>query len=104
MAVGDDLAVPVQLAEAVRKLAERNEPGAVDVRDRMLVPLAHVDHQELRVTLPLIFQLLRSYLRSVVRRLRADATEGLVVDRRRDRGVASTDRKSTRLNSSHVEI
>ena len=48
MAVGDDLAVSVQLTEAVRELAERNEPGTVDVRDRMLVPVAHVDPLSLK--------------------------------------------------------
>src|SRR4029077_2601385 len=91
MAVGDDLAVSVQLTEAVRELAERNEPGTVDVRDRMLVPLAHVDHEELGVTLPLFLQLLRSYLRAVVQRLGTDAAKRFVVDRRGDRGVAPTD-------------
>src|SRR5438874_4100672 len=47
MAVCDDLAVAVELAQTRRELGERNQHRTVDVRDLVLVRLAHVDHEQI---------------------------------------------------------
>src|SRR3989441_5237652 len=83
VAMRHHLAVPVQLAEAVRQLTQRNEHGAVDVRDLVLVRLTHVDHEQIGVPVPFTFELLRRDLCPVVRRLGPDAAERLVVDQLR---------------------
>ena len=60
VAVGDDLGVAVELAEAVRQLTQRDQPGALDVGDLPLVRLAHVDQDQLVALLvPLLLELLR---------------------------------------------
>ena len=47
VALGDDLGVAVELAQAIGELAQRNEPRAVDVGDLPLVRLAHVHQHQL---------------------------------------------------------
>src|SRR5256885_4178009 len=89
MAVRHDLAMAVQLAEAGRQLGERNQHGAVDAGNLVLVRLAHVDHEQIGVLVPLLFQVLRRDLRALVRGVGPDAAERLVVDRAGDGGVGS---------------
>src|SRR5256886_2400320 len=92
MAVGHDLAVTVQLREAGRQLGDRNQHGAVDAGNLVLVRLAHVDHEQIGVFVPFLFQVLRRDLRAVVRRLGPDAAERLVVDQPGDGRVGPAHR------------
>src|SRR5205814_4567368 len=47
VAVGDDLTVSVQLAQAVGQLAQRDQPSTVDMADLPLVRLPDVDEDEI---------------------------------------------------------
>src|SRR5439155_20280607 len=58
VAMRHHLAVPVQLAEPVGQLTQRNEHGAVAVGDLARVRLTYVDHEQIGVPVPFTFELL----------------------------------------------
>ena len=80
MAMGHDLAMAVELPQPIGQLSQRDEHGAVDVGDLVLVGLTDVDHQQVGVALPFVVELLGGDLGPIIRRFRADPAEGLVVD------------------------